>query len=395
MSCLAVLTVRRWRLAFHNKAAIYGLLFNASAQTLLTIAADPRHLGARIGMTSVLHSWDSAMAHHPHVHVIVPGGGLSPDGARWIACRPGFFLPVKVLSRLFRRLFLEGLVELHRAGKLSFFGGLSGLADPDAFAAHLAPLRKADWVVYAKPPFGGPRPLGLDTHGPATASLQGVRADLLHGDRDGGGPHPTAGEAAAGLVGHAGAVSELLPATRRTARGRQDDHLAVAAGDPRSPPRHRRRSPRRHRRGRRDLSAREPQGLARMSQARARPRAPPSPATPALAGFPEARPAADHRPVKGAHPDPDPDRPRRGAQRRTPPRQARREPHRRARTPHPTGRRSLLGRRRRLSRVRPGAWHAALPHQRQARTKGHPRLRLQVPNLHRPPLRHHTSLSSP
>jgi hypothetical protein len=143
-------------IAFHNKAAVYGLLFNASAQTLLTIAADPRHLGARIGMTSVLHSWGSAMAHHPHVHVIVPGGGLSPDGARWIACRPGFFLPVKVLSRLFRRLFLEGLVELHRAGKLSFFGGLSGLADPDAFAAHLAPLRKADWVVYAKPPFGGP-----------------------------------------------------------------------------------------------------------------------------------------------------------------------------------------------------------------------------------------------
>jgi hypothetical protein len=152
-------------IAFQNKAAVYGLLFHASAQTLLTIAADPRHLGARIGMTSVLHSWGSAscrrrafraMTHHPHVHVIVPGGGLSPDGARWIACRPGFFLPVKVLSRLFRRLFLEGLVELHRAAKLSFFGGLSELADPDAFAAHLAPLRKTDWVVYAKPPFGGP-----------------------------------------------------------------------------------------------------------------------------------------------------------------------------------------------------------------------------------------------
>jgi hypothetical protein len=161
-------------IAFQNKAAVYGLLFHASAQTLLTIAADPRHLGARIGMTSVLHSWGSAscrrrafstMTHHPHVHVIIPGGGLSPDGARWIACRPGFFLPVKVLSRLFRRLFLEGLVELHRAAKLSFFGGLSELADPDAFAAHLAPLRKTDWVVIvpearlrhdAKPPFGGP-----------------------------------------------------------------------------------------------------------------------------------------------------------------------------------------------------------------------------------------------
>ena len=152
-------------IAFHNKSAVYGLLFKASAQTLLTIAADPRHLGARIGMTSVLHSWGSAMTHHPHVHIIVPGGGLSPDGARWIACRPGFFLPVKVLSRLFRRLFLEGLVELHRAGKLSFFSGLSDLADPDAFASHLAPLRKTDWVVIvpearlrhdAKPPFGGP-----------------------------------------------------------------------------------------------------------------------------------------------------------------------------------------------------------------------------------------------
>ncbi len=107
-------------------------------------------------MTSVLHTWGSAMTHHPHVHVIVPGGGLSPDGTRWTACRPGFLLLVKVLSRLFRRLFLEGLVRLHEAGKLAFFGDLSELADPAAFAAHLAPLRQADWVVYAKPPFGGP-----------------------------------------------------------------------------------------------------------------------------------------------------------------------------------------------------------------------------------------------
>lgn len=143
-------------IALQNKAAVYGLLFRASAETLLTIAADPKCLGARIGMTSVLHTWGSAMTHHPHVHVIVPGGGLSPDGARWVACRPGFFLPAKVLSRLFRRLFLEGLEALHRAGKLAFFGDLSKLADPDAFKAHLAPLRKADWVVYAKPPFGGP-----------------------------------------------------------------------------------------------------------------------------------------------------------------------------------------------------------------------------------------------
>ena len=117
-------------IAFQNKAAVYGLLFKASAQTLLTIAADPKHLGARIGMTAVLHTWGSAMTHHPHVHVIVPGGGLSPDGTRWIACRPGFFLPVKVLSRLFRRLFLEGLVRLHRAGKLRFFGDLSASGRP-------------------------------------------------------------------------------------------------------------------------------------------------------------------------------------------------------------------------------------------------------------------------
>ena len=109
-------------IAHQNKAAVYGLLFKASAQTLLTIAADPKHLGARIGMTSVLHTWGSAMTHHPHAHVIVPGGGLSPDGTRWIVCRPGFFLPVRVLSRLFRRLFLEGLAKLHKAGKLAFFG---------------------------------------------------------------------------------------------------------------------------------------------------------------------------------------------------------------------------------------------------------------------------------
>lgn len=143
-------------IAYQNKAAAYGLLFKASAETLLTIAADPKHLGARIGMTSVLHTWGSAMTHHPHVHVVVPGGGLSTDGTRWIACRHGFFLPVKVLSWLFRRLFLEGLIRLHQTGKLRFFGKLAGLADPKAFATYLAPLRKTDWVVYAKPPFGGP-----------------------------------------------------------------------------------------------------------------------------------------------------------------------------------------------------------------------------------------------
>jgi len=143
-------------IACQNKAAVYGLLFKTSAQTLLTIAADPKHLGAKIGMTSVLHTWGSAMTHHPHIHVIVPGGGMSQDGTRWIACRSGFFLPVKVLSRLFRRLFIEGLTRLHKAGNLRFFGDLAKLVDPDTFAAHLAPLRKTNWVVYAKPPFGGP-----------------------------------------------------------------------------------------------------------------------------------------------------------------------------------------------------------------------------------------------
>jgi len=143
-------------IAYRNKAAVYGLLFKVSAQTLLTIAADPKHLGAKIGMTSVLHTWGSAMTHHPHIDVIVPGGGLSSDGKRWIASRPGFFLPVKVLSRLFRRLFREGLVRLHKTGKLRFFGDLPMLANLNTLAAPLAPLRKINWVVYAKQTFGGP-----------------------------------------------------------------------------------------------------------------------------------------------------------------------------------------------------------------------------------------------
>jgi hypothetical protein len=132
-------------------------------------------------MTSVLHTWGSAMTHHPHVHVIVPGGGLSPDGTRWICCRPEFFLPVKVLSRLFRRLFLEGLARLHKAGKLTFFGNLSKLADTVAFAAHLAPLHKTGWVVYAKPPFGGPEAvlayLSRYTHRVAISNHRLVSAD--------------------------------------------------------------------------------------------------------------------------------------------------------------------------------------------------------------------------
>jgi Zn finger protein HypA/HybF involved in hydrogenase expression len=144
-------------IAYQNKAVIYDLLFKASAETLITIAADPRHLGARIGITSVLHSWGSAMTHHPHVHMIVPGGGISLDGERWVACRPGFFLPVRVLSRLFRRLFLERLLAAHQANRLKFFGDRAALADAQAFAAYLAPLRRTEWVVYAKRPFGGPQ----------------------------------------------------------------------------------------------------------------------------------------------------------------------------------------------------------------------------------------------
>lgn len=143
-------------IAYHNRAVIYDLLFKISAETMLTIAADPKHLGARIGITSVLHTWGSAMTHHPHVHMIVPGGGISPDGERWVSCRPGFFLPVRVLSRLFRRLFLERLAALHQAGRLSFFGNDAHLAAAQPFAAFLAALRKTEWVVYAKRPFGGP-----------------------------------------------------------------------------------------------------------------------------------------------------------------------------------------------------------------------------------------------
>ena len=144
-------------IAYQNKRAPYDLLMRASAETTLTIAADPKHLGARIGTTSVLHTWGSAMTHHPHVHMIVPGGGLSADGSEWIACRPNFFLPVRVLSRLFRRLFLQGLAKLHDNGRLAFYGEHAGLADRAAFDAFLAPLRTTEWVVYAKEPFAGPK----------------------------------------------------------------------------------------------------------------------------------------------------------------------------------------------------------------------------------------------
>jgi hypothetical protein len=143
-------------IAWHSKAVIYDLLLRAASEALLTIAADPRHLGARIGITAVLHSWGSAMTHHPHVHMIVPGGGISLDGKRWVHCRPGFFLPVRVLSKLFRRLFLSKLTEAHAARHLQFFGDTDGLSERSAFAAFLAPLRSKNWFVYAKPPFAGP-----------------------------------------------------------------------------------------------------------------------------------------------------------------------------------------------------------------------------------------------
>ncbi len=143
-------------IAFHNKVVVYDLLFKAASEAMMTIAADPRHLGARIGITAVLHTWGSALTHHPHIHMIVPGGGLSGDGTRWVSSRPAFLLPVRVLSKLFRRLFLTRLIGLHEGKHLQFFGEQAGLIERRAFLRHLAPVRKKSWVVYAKPPFAGP-----------------------------------------------------------------------------------------------------------------------------------------------------------------------------------------------------------------------------------------------
>ena len=155
-------------LAYQNKKLLYDMLFHASAQTLRTIAADPEHLGAEIGFLAILHTWGQNLLHHPHVHCVVPGGGIAADGSRWIGCRPGFFLPVRVLSRLFRRLFLEALQKSFEAGELQFFSDLEALRDEAAFAAYLAAAAKTKWVVYAKAPFGGPaqvlRYLGRYTH---------------------------------------------------------------------------------------------------------------------------------------------------------------------------------------------------------------------------------------
>jgi hypothetical protein len=143
-------------IAYHNKVVIYDLLFELAAETLRTIAADPKHLGGQIGVTLVLHTWGSALTHHPHVHGIVPGGGLAAAAERWVACKPGFFLPVRVLSRLFRRRFLEELQQAHGGGRLQFFAEYAALGDARAFAQWLAPLRACEWVVYAKRPFAGP-----------------------------------------------------------------------------------------------------------------------------------------------------------------------------------------------------------------------------------------------
>jgi hypothetical protein len=168
-------------IAYQNKRVIYDLLFKAAAETTITIADDPKHLGARIGITAVLHTWGSAMTHHPHVHMIVPGGGLSPDRSRWLPCRPAFFLPVRVLSRLFRRLFLKMLLEAHQSNHLKFFGNHTSLGDANAFAAFLAPLRGIEWVVYAKEPFAGPEPvlryLSRYTHRVAISNRRLVAAD--------------------------------------------------------------------------------------------------------------------------------------------------------------------------------------------------------------------------
>ena len=168
-------------IAYQNKRVIYDLLFKAAAETTITIADDPKHLGARIGLTAVLHTWGSAMTHHPHLHMIVPGGGLSEDGSRWVPCRPTFFLPVRVLSRLFRRLFLKKLIEAHDANQLRFFGSHANLAIRNAFIAFLAPLRKLEWVVYAKEPFAGPEPvlryLSRYTHRVAISNQRLVAAD--------------------------------------------------------------------------------------------------------------------------------------------------------------------------------------------------------------------------
>ncbi len=168
-------------LALQNKALIYDLLFRTASETMQIIAADPRHLGARIGITAVLHTWGSALTHHPHIHMIVPGGGIALDGERWISARPAFLLPVRVLGALFRRLFLSRLLALYQEGRLGFFGGMAHLAERRAFLRHLSPIRKKRWVVYAKPPFAGPEAvlayLSRYTHRVAISNSRLLRFD--------------------------------------------------------------------------------------------------------------------------------------------------------------------------------------------------------------------------
>jgi Putative transposase/Transposase zinc-binding domain len=168
-------------IALHNKALVYDLLFRTASETMQIIAADPRHLGARIGITAVLHTWGSALTHHPHIHMIVPGGGLSPDGERWVSARPAFLLPVRVLGALFRRLFLTRLLALFDAGQLGFYGSMAHLAERRAFLRHLSPARKKRWVVYAKPPFAGPEAvlayLSRYTHRVAISNSRLIRFD--------------------------------------------------------------------------------------------------------------------------------------------------------------------------------------------------------------------------
>jgi hypothetical protein len=168
-------------IAFHNKALVYDLLFKAASETMLKIAADPKHLGARIGITAVLHTWGSALTHHPHVHMIVPGGGIAHDGARWISSRPAFLLPVRVLGALFRRLFLTRLLALYDGGQLAFFGSMTHLTERRVFLRHLSPVRKKRWVVYAKPPFAGPEAvlayLSRYTHRVAISNSRLIRFD--------------------------------------------------------------------------------------------------------------------------------------------------------------------------------------------------------------------------
>ena len=197
-------------IAFHSKAVVYDLLFRAASETMMTIAADPKHLGARIGITAVLHTWGSAMTHHPHIHMIVPGGGISLDGTRWVSSRPAFLLPVRVLSKLFRRLFLTRLLELHAAGRLAFFGDHAGLREERAFLRLIARLRKKKWVVYAKPPFAGPEAV--------LAYVVALHAPRRHLQQPAGRPRRTAGHASAGRITCAVKAREVEHEVVKTSR---------------------------------------------------------------------------------------------------------------------------------------------------------------------------------